>query len=185
MKQDNNIMKNVTLVSTLAASLVAFSAHADVDNLYLEGALGQVEIENGSESTSDTSIGLLGGYQVFSNGALSLGTELGYNQYLSKETETPFGNATSTISSLSLGGKVAYEVVPKVQVFGRIAYESMKQEVEFLGVNASDTSDEFTYAIGASYAVAKQFTVGTQYKYAQLDSKTDLSNVNVSVGYQF
>ncbi len=178
-------MKNLTLVSALTASLFAFSAHADLNNVYVEGALGQAKIENSNDSTSDTSISLLGGYQVFAKGPLSVGTELGYNQYLSEDTETPFGTATSTISSLSLGGKVGYEVIPKLQVFGRIAYESMKQEVEFLGASASETSDEFTYGIGASYEVAKQLTVGTQYKYAQLDSKTDLSNMSVSVGYQF
>jgi opacity protein-like surface antigen len=54
-----------------------------------------------------------------------------------------------------------------------------------LGASASNTSAEFTYGIGASYEVAKQLTVGTQYKFAKLDGDTDLSNMNVSVGYQF
>jgi opacity protein-like surface antigen len=185
MKQDYKNMKNITLASAITASLFVFSAHADLNNVYVEGALGQAEIESGSESESDTSFSVLGGYQVFSSGPLSLGTELGYNQYLSMDTETPFGTATSTISSLSLGGKVGYEVIPKLQIFGRLAYESMVQEVEFLGSTATASSDEFTYGIGASYEVAKQLTVGTQYKYAQLDNNTDLSNMSISVGYQF
>lgn len=178
-------MKNLTLVSALTASLFTLSAQAELNNFYVEGGLGQAKIENNSDSETDTSIGLLGGYQVFANGPLTVGTELGYNQYLTIDTETPFGTATSTISSLSLGGKVGYEVMPKLQVFGRLAYESMTQEVEFLGATASETSDEFTYGIGVSYEVAKQLTVGTQYKYAKLDDETDLSNATVSVGYQF
>jgi len=178
-------MKKITLVSVITASFFAFSAQADLNNVYVEGAVGQAKIEVGNESTTDTSFGLLGGYKVFENGPLSVGAEIGYNRYLSIDTDTPFGTATSTISSLSLGGKVGYEVIPKLQVFGRLAYESMKQEVEFLGASASETSDEFTYGIGVSYEVAEQLTVGTQYKYAQLDGDADLSNVNVSVGYQF
>jgi opacity protein-like surface antigen len=185
MKQDNNIMKNLTLASAITASLFAFSAHADLNNVYVEGALGQAKIENSSDNVTDTSISLLGGYQIFNKGPLSIGAELGYNQYLSMDTETPFGTATSTISSLSLGGKVGYEVIPKLQVFGRLAYESMTQEVEFMGSTASASSDELTYGIGASYEVAKQVTVGTQYKFAQLDNETDFSNMSVSVGYQF
>lgn len=185
MKKDNNTMKKLTLISTITASLFAMTAHADLKNVYVEGALGQAEIESQGDSTSDTSISLLGGYNVYSSGPLSVATELGYNQYLTVDTDTPFGTATSTISSLSLGGKVGYEVIPKLQVFGRIAYESMKQEVEFLGASASETSDEITYGVGASYQVAKQLSVGTQYKYAKLDGDSDLSNMNVSVGYQF
>ena len=80
---------------------------------------------------------------------------------------------------------MGYEVMPKLQVFGRLAYESMQQEVEILGATASATSEEFTYGIGASYEVAKQLTVATQYKFAKLDSETDFSNMNVSLGYQF
>lgn len=185
MKKDNNIMKKIALLSLLSASTLALSAQADLTKVYVEGALGQAEISNDSDSTSDTSIGLIGGYQLFNKGPVSLSTELGYNQYLSKDVGTPFGTVSSTISSLSLGGKVGYQVIPKLQLFGRVAYESMTQEVEFLGQSASDSSDEFTYGIGASYEVAKQLTVGTQYKYAQLDSETDLSNMNISVGYQF
>jgi len=185
MKQDNNTMKKFTLASAITASLFTFSANADLKNVYVEGALGQTEIESGSDSVTDTSINMLGGYQVYTKGPLSIGAELGYNQYLSKDTETPFGTASFTISSLSLGGKVGYEVIPKLQVFGRVAYESMMQEVEFLGSTASETSDEFTYGVGVSYEVAKQVTVGTQYKFAQLDNETDFSNMSVSVGYQF
>lgn len=178
-------MKKIALISLLSVSTFALSAQADLTKVYVEGALGQAEISNDSDSTSDTSIGLLGGYQLFNKGPVSISTELGYNQYLSKDVDTPFGTVSSTISSLSLGGKIGYQVIPKLQLFGRLAYESMTQEVEFLGQSASDSSDEFTYGIGASYEVAKQLTVGTQYKYAQLDSETDLSNMNISVGYQF
>ncbi len=178
-------MNKLTLVPALAVSLFTFSAHADLSKAYVEGALGQTEMEAGSDSESGSSFSLLGGYQIFSKGALSLSTELGYNQYLTVEQETPFGTLTSTISSLSLGGKVGYEVMPKLQVFGRLAYESMESETEFFGISNSVSSDEFTYGFGASYEVAKQLTVGTQYKIANLDSGTDLSNLNVSVGYQF
>lgn len=185
MTLDKNIMKKFTLASVITASFFAFTAHADLNNVYVEGAIGQTKIESGSDSETDTSYGILGGYEVFTKGPWSVGAELGYNRYLSMDTETPFGTATSTISSLLLGGKVGYEIIPKLQVFGRIAYESMQQEVEFLGSSASDTSGEFTYGIGVSYEVAQQVTVGTQYKYAQLGNDTDLSNMNVSVGYQF
>lgn len=178
-------MKTLTLATAMTASLFALTSHADMNNVYVEGALGQAELKAGGDSTSDTSVSLLAGYQVFANGPLSVATELGYNRYFSKESETVFGTATSTISSLSVGGKVGYEVVPKLQVFGRLAYESMKTEVEFLGMSDSETSGEFTYGIGASYEVAKQLTVGTQYKFANLDNDTDFSNMNVSVGYKF
>ncbi len=178
-------MKKITLVSALTASLFTASAFADLNNIYVEGALGQATIESRGDNTKDTSVSLLGGYQVFSSGPLSIGAELGYNQYLSKDIKTPIGKAESSLSSLSIGGKVGYEVMPKLQVFGRLAYEAMKTEVKFLGETASDTSNELTYGIGMSYEVAEQVTVGTQYKYAQLDNKVDLTNLSFSVGYQF
>ena len=76
--------------------------------------------------------------------------------------------------------------MPKMQVFGRLAYESMIQKNKgFAFGNGTSTSNELSYGIGASYEVAKQLTLGTQYKFVKLDGGTDLSNVNVSLGYQF
>lgn len=178
-------MKKITIVSALTASFFTASAFADLNNVYVEGAIGNAHIEGHGDSTKDTSFSFLGGYQVFSKGPLSLGTELGYNQYISKDIKTPGGELESTLSSVSIGGKVAYEVMPKLQVFGRLAYESIKKEVEAGGVTFSDSSNELTYAIGTSYEVAEQITLGAQYKYAQLDYGIDLSNMSLSVGYQF
>ena len=175
-------MKNLTLLSIAAATALSMSAQADLKNTYVEGALGHTDLE----SNTDTSFSILGGYKVFEQDKLSIATELGYNQYIEIESEDAFfGKATNTISSLSLGGKVAYEVMPKIEVFGRLAYEAMSQEVEVLGTSMTASSDEFTYGVGASYDVTNKLSVGTQYKYAALDSNTDLSNINVSVGYQF
>ncbi|MFT4766248.1 MAG: opacity protein-like surface antigen [Oleispira sp.] len=185
MKQDKNIMKNLTLASAVITSLFTFSACADLSKVYVEGALGQTKMESDGDNATDTSISLLGGYQIFDKGPLTVGAELGYNQYLSDETETGFGTMTTTLSSLSIGTKVGYEIIPKMEVFGRIAYESMVIGVELAGMSASETSGEFSYGVGASYEVAEQVTVGTQYKYAPLDSDVDLTNLSVSLGYQF
>lgn len=173
-------MKKLTLLSLIAA--VSMSTQADVSKTYVEGALGHTDLE----SNTDTSFSVLGGYELFNQDKLSVAGEIGYNQYIEIESEDAFfGKATNTISSLSFGSKVAYEVMPKLQVFGRLAYEAMSQEVEIMGSSVTASSDEFTYGVGATYEVADKLTVGTQYKYAALDSDTDLSNINVSLGYQF
>jgi hypothetical protein len=109
-------MKKFTLTFAIMVSIFSSSTHVDLNNVYVEGALEQAKIESSSDSTTDTSISLLGSYQVFTKGPLSSGAELGYNQYLSMDTETPFGTTASTISSLSLGGKVGYEVTKQVTV---------------------------------------------------------------------
>ena len=179
-------MKKLSIVATVLASVLTIPAQAELDKLYLEGSVGQTEFQvDGADNTDDTSVGFLAGYQVLQHDALNVSAELGFNQYLHEEEETILGDVSNTISSVSLGAKVGYEVMPKLEVFGRLAYESMTQEVEFLGMSASESADEVTYGIGASYEVMEKLSVGTQYKYAKLDEETDLSNVNLFVGYQF
>lgn len=172
-------MNKITLISAIAASFLTLSAQAE--NYYIEGSLGNTKVE----SESGSSFGVLGGYKFYDQGKVKVSAELGYNKYIELEAQTIFGKATAKTSSIALGSKLSYSPVQNVEVFSRIAYENMTVEADFLGETSSDSSNEFTYALGASYDVAKNVSIGTQYKYSPLDGSADLTNVTISGNYSF
>jgi len=172
-------MKKLTLITAIAASFLTLSAQAE--NYYIEGSLGNTKIE----SESGSSFGVLGGYKFYEQDKVKVSAELGYNKYIELEAQTIFGTATAKTSSIALGSKLSYSPVQNVEVFSRIAYETMIVEVDFLGETSSGSSNEFSYALGASYDVAKKFSIGTQYKYSPLDEGANLTNVTISGNYSF
>ncbi|MEH6348143.1 MAG: porin family protein [Bermanella sp.] len=181
-------MNKTTLISALAATLFTLSAQAE--QYYMEASVGSTNLETGSASESDTSFSILGGYDVYDQDKIKLAAEIGYNQYAElSSTDDFFGQQVTTtqdISSLAFGAKLAYTPMAKLDVFGRLAYETMKNDVESDGFGSlSATSDEITYALGASYEVVDNFALGTQYKYASLDGGSDLTNITVSANYHF
>lgn len=181
-------MNKLTLISAMAATVFTLSAQAE--KYYVEASVGNTDVEFGSESESDTSFSILGGYDVYAKDKIKIAAEVGYNQYAElSSTDEFFGNQITTtqdISSLAFGAKLAYTPITKLDVFGRLAYETMKNDVDSDGLGSfSTTSDEITYAVGASYEVVDNFSLGTQYKYASLDGGADLTNVTVSANYHF
>ena len=178
-------MNKITLISAIATTLFTLSAQAE--KYYVEASVGNTDIEAGSESESDTSFSILGGYDLYEQDKIKVAAEVGYNQYAEITADGGLlGETTNDISSMAFGAKLAYTPVAKLDVFGRLAYEVIKQDVDFGGFGSlSTTSDEITYALGASYEVVNNFSLGTQYKYASLEGGADLTNVTVSANYQF
>lgn len=172
-------MKKTALISAIAATVFTFNVQAE--NYYVEASLGNTEIE----SESGSSFGLLGGYKFYDQDKVKVSAEVGFNKYMRLESQTIFGNVTQDISSLALGTKVSYSPMAKVDVFGRFAYETIIADTQIFGESTTTTSDEFSYALGAEYEVASNFSLGTQYKYSPLDGGADLTNVTVSANYRF
>jgi opacity protein-like surface antigen len=173
------IMKKLTLITAFTASFLTLSAQAE--NYYIEGSLGNTKVA----SESGNSFGVLGGYKFYDQDNVKVSAELGYNKYIEIEADTIFGKATAKTSSIAVGSKLSYSPVQNINVFSRIAYETMIVSVDFLGETSSGSSNEFTYALGASYDVAQNFSLGTQYKYSPLEGSASLSNVTVSGNYRF
>jgi len=174
-------MNKLTLISAIATTLFTLSAQAE--KYYVEASVGNTDIE----SESDTSFSILGGYDLYEQDKIKIAAEVGYNQYAELTSISDFlGETTQDISSLAFGAKLAYTPMNKLDVFGRMAYETIKNDVESDGLGSfSTTTDEITYAVGASYEVVDNFSLGTQYKYASLDGGADLTNVTVSANYHF
>jgi len=172
-------MKKIALISAIATTL--FTLNTQAENYYVEASLGNSEIE----SESGSSFGILGGYKLYDQDQVKVSAELGYNKYLKIESDSIFGNVSQDISSIALGTKVSYSPMAKVGVFGRFAYEAMIADTEIFGESTTTTSDEFSYAVGAEYEVANNFSLGTQYKLTPLDGGANLTNVTVSANYHF
>jgi opacity protein-like surface antigen len=174
-------MNKMTLITAIAASV--FSLTDTAEAFYVEASVGSTNIAEESSGSA----GLLGGYTFFNRPQVQVSAEAGFNLYSHKEDETAFGTLSQDISSLSLGTIVNYSPMTKLGLFGRLAYEQVTVQIEnnFFGT-ASESSNEITYALGASYEVADNFELGSQYKYAPLtDSDSDLSSMSVTANFKF
>ena len=93
-------MNKLTLISAIATTLFTLSAQAE--KYYVEASVGNTDLEIGSNSESDTSFSILGGYDVYQQDKIKIAAEVGYNQYAELTSNSDFLGKTTQISNAVL-----------------------------------------------------------------------------------
>ncbi len=176
-------MKKITLISAFASVMLVGTVQAG--DLYVEGSLGNATVEGSGFDESDNGFGLLVGYDVFEKEQFNVAVELGYNQYADFELDS----GSLDVSSVALGTKLSFSPVDKLDLFTRLAYEqvtlSAESDTSFGRISISDTDTEFSYALGGSYSVVNNVSLGAQYKVAEIGNDADFSLVSLFANVSF
>jgi OOP family OmpA-OmpF porin len=149
------MIKKITVAALLAAT--SFAASAAQGNFYAGADIGSSKFKGYS---SDTSVGVFGGYNFNQNVAVELGyRDLGDFGGSVKQT------AVSVIGSVPVANKVA--------VYGRLGFNRLSGDGEHV--------NRGLFGAGVSYEFTKQFTgrVELQRQY------NNAHNLSVGVAYNF
>jgi OmpA-OmpF porin, OOP family len=190
-------MKKITLLLVASAALlcsgITYAQSAPQSYVGLSGGSGKFKIDcDGTTACDKTSLAfkLYGGYKFTPNFAIE-----GAYSHLGKYS---FAAGSPTLSlrptALSVGGAAFYEVMPKLNLVGRLGLASSKVKASLAGgSNLPDSlkSKESTTAywgLGVGYAITPVLSLnGTldtnRFKYAQ--EKSSLMTLGAGVSYGF
>jgi opacity protein-like surface antigen len=178
-------MKKFALIA--AALLAAGAAQAQTKpNSALYGEVGYVFLNADLGS----------GYKV-DTGAVRgiIGWDL--HQYVALEAMVAVGTSSEDLGGLLAGYKAkvsnsyGFYVKPKyalndqVEVFGRLGFANSKVKLSYAGDSASDDDSSFSWGIGASYKINKQWYVTADYiSYYDKDG-SKFTGPSINAGFRF
>jgi opacity protein-like surface antigen len=196
------LMKNTLFALALAsAGMIAAPAisHADSASnggFFVNGNVGQSNVDKGVYNDNDTGYAGNVGYRWALNPSVAVGVEGGYTKLGDFEPQGPFvgqGFDQAKVQGWNLGVNGHFNVTPNWYLSGRAGFFRADVRGGYFGaggvpVNIDDTSDKYYAGAGFGYDFNNNFSVGLNYDYYKvnkdgLNISPDL--VSVSAEYRF
>jgi OOP family OmpA-OmpF porin/outer membrane immunogenic protein len=191
------LMKNALLAIALASGLAALpvaSHAADTSGFFVNGNIGQSNLNKGAYDDSDTGYAANIGYRWAVAPNVLLGVEGGYTDLGSispKSGSASLGNAE--LSGWNLGVNGHFNVVDNWYVSGRAGLfradvKGGYLDAASLPVRVDDSSNKWYAGAGFGYDFSNNFSVGVNYDYYKADKnglKFNPDLVSVSGEYRF
>ena len=153
------------IVAVLGSAALAMSAGAlaqkqqAASGFYIGGDVGNADFGN----DDDTSIKILGGYQINRNFA----AEVGYSQLLDK--------GGVEVTAFELVGVGMYPLGNQFSILGKLGLA--KVNVDFVG--RSDDSTELTFGVGVQYDLNPRLGFRGQWQRYDTDQEVDVLSIGV------
>ena len=193
-------MKNTAFAIALAAAglfaapAVSHAGNGDNGGFFVNGAIGQSNLDKGAYNDSDT--GFIGniGYRWAINPAVALGVEGGYTDLGTFGPKSGFeglGLHKAEVSGWTLGVNGHFNITPQWYLSGRTGWFRADVKGGYLDpsnvvVRVDDTSDKWYAGAGFGYDFSNNFSVGLNYDYYKADKKNlDLNSDLISVGAEY
>lgn len=174
----------ITRFAIAALSLFAVTgAHAQ-DGFYAGGLISRITYsEDGFSDASPTAIGLKVGTAINKNFAVEarLGTGL------SDDSISVLGTSVD-IKVDNFFGVYAKGILPLsdvVSVYGLAGYTRGELTVEALGQSSSDSDSDFSYGLGADFALSKTASLGVEWARLFKGSDYKVNSLSLSVSFKF
>ncbi|HKE46718.1 MAG TPA: porin family protein [Rhodanobacteraceae bacterium] len=193
-------MKNTLIAIALATaglSAVPLTSHAaDQSGFFINGNVGQSNVNKGLYDDDDTGFGANVGYRWAVAPSVLLGVEGGYTDLGKFSTKDQFNGAgipDAKLSGWNLGVNGHFNITPNWYVSGRTGWFRADVKGGYIDPNdvvvrVDDTSDKWYAGAGFGYDFSNNFSVGLNYDYYKADKKNlDLNSdlVSVSAEYRF
>jgi len=172
-------MKKISVIA--AAFVLAGAAHAQAPKSEVYGELGYtfISIDAGGDDLNPGLLRGIVGWNVHPYLAVEgmLGT--GVNDDKSGGVKTKVSNAYGVYL------KPKYNFGNGFEVFGRLGYAHSKVKASFGNLSASDSDDDVSYGIGASYSFSKQWYGVVDYTNYYDKHGVKATGVTLGAGYRF
>lgn len=172
-------MKMFKLLSVALLAVVAGTAHADATYyMGVSGGVSNYSVDGTSDISNKGAFNLRGGAEWAWVQDVKIGAELSYQT--SKATAASAVDVTT--KGVGVAGVIRYTAWDPVDVYAKIGVIREKWDVASA---VSDYANRFTYALGASYAINKQFAITADYSQFYNDSSMTIGATQVGVEYRF
>ena len=193
-------MKSTLFALGLAATAFlapAISHAADNGNggFFINGNVGQSNLNKGPYNDDDTAYGANVGYRWALSPSLALGVEGGYTNlgsFDAKDSLSDLGLRQAKVDGWNLGVNGHYNLSPNWYVSARGGFFRADVKGGFLDgttpVSINDNSNKYYAGAGFGYDFSNNFSVGLNYDYYKTDTKSlnlDPTLVSVSAEYRF
>lgn len=194
-----NTLLAIALASTGMITVPVLSHAADNDNggFFINGNVGQSNLDKGAYNDSDTGYGANIGYRWALSPSVALGVEGGYTKLGSFDPKSSFdvpGLSRAEVEGLTAGVNGHFNINPNwyVSAHGGLFRGDLKGSYVVAAstppVNVDDTSTKYYAGAGFGYDFSNNLSVGLNYDYFKTDKSglsLDPSLVSVSAEYRF
>lgn len=180
------MIKHSLLAVALLAILAAPVAASAQSGFFVDGAIGQVRIDEDDLDDNDTSFRLGGGWSV----NRYFGVEAGWTDLGKFEEDVAIGGATASVETDGFYGGVRgkypfYQGDSGFYLGGRAGFlrwdASGRARVGTVTVRLDESGTDPYFGVGAGYDFSRNFGVGLGYdRYDIEDSKLDVWSVNAT-----
>lgn len=185
-------------LATAGLTAIPLTSHA-ADNqsgFFINGNVGQSNVDKGVYDDDDTGFGANFGYRWAVTPSVLLGVEGGYTdlgEFSTKNRYNGLGLRKAELSGWTLGVNGHFNVTDNWYISGRTGWfrgdvKGGYLDPEGVAVRVDDTSDKWYAGAGFGYDFSNNFSVGLNYDYYKADKKNlDLNSdlVSVSAEYRF
>ena len=183
-------MKNTAFAIALsaaglfAAPVLTHAANGDNGGFFVNGMIGQSNLDKGAYNDSDTGYGGNVGYRWALSPAVAIGLEGGYT-YLGKyDPKSGFegtGLPRAEVKGWNVGANGHFNITPQWYISGRAGWFRPEVKGGFfdaagLPVSVDDTSNKWYAGAGFGYDFTNNFSVGLNYDYY----KANVSGLNLN-----
>ena len=188
-------MKNTLLAIALTtvgfAAVPAISQAADTSGFFINGNVGQSNLDKGVFDDDDTAFGGNFGYRWAVAPNVLLGVEGGYTDLGEFSAKDSVGSGKAELKGWNIGGNGHFNVTDNWYVSGRAGWFRGDRKVNytsFAPVSVDDTKNGWYAGAGFGYDFNTNVSLGLNYDYYKVDKDgLDLSPgvVSVSGEYRF
>jgi len=185
-------MKNTLFAIALASagllSLPSISQAADTSGFFINGNVGQSNLDKGVFDDDDTAFGGNFGYRWAVAPNVLIGVEGGYTDLGSFDAKHSLGLDKAELKGWNLGANGHFNVSDNWYISGRGGFfrGDRKVTAEFAPISVDDTKNGWYAGAGFGYDFNTNVSVGLNYDYYKVDKDSlDLSPSVVSVSGEY
>jgi opacity protein-like surface antigen len=185
-------MKNTLFAIALASAglftLPSISHAADTSGFFINGNIGQSNLDKDAFDDDDTSFGGNFGYRWAVAPNVLLGVEGGYTDLGEFDAKGSAGSGKAELKGWNLGANGHFNVSDNWYISGRGGFFRADRKVtdDFVPINVDDTKNGWYAGAGFGYDFNTNFSVGLNYDYYKVDKDSlDLSPSVVSVSGEY
>jgi hypothetical protein len=167
---------------TVFALALLFVTTAHAQNWYIDGGVGFIEFDDGTDSISPTNLYVRGGYQF--NKYFNLGLEA--SATISPDQIDSVPGVDFDVDTVTLYVRGGVPVTESIWLYGQLGRTNTELTGEYLGVEVSQDDDDTMLGLGAEIDIGSSNAyLALNYSIYNNNDGVDVTALNIGIGARF
>lgn len=172
-------MKKYLVLFTLA---LMFKTTAYAQNWYVDGGVGLIEFDDGTDSVSPTNLYVRGGYQF--NQYFNIGLEA--STTISPDQINSVPGVDFDVDTVTFYVRGGVPINESIWLYGQLGRTNTELTGEYLGVEISTDDNDTMFGLGAEVDIGSSNTyLALNYSIYNNNDGVDVTAFNIGVGVRF